>query len=501
MGYLLTFDVGTTSMKCCVFDSSLSVKAKSAVEYSLQTSDSHIVETNPAIYWEGLCSCIHMIKDQVIDLTEVEACAITTQGETMVLLGEDGNPFMPAIVWLDDRGSIQAERLARSHAFADYYRRTGMPEITGATPLAKLAMLFEDAQTQENIWKVMLLEDYLVFKLTGSVVTEHSLVSSTGYYDILKHDYCQDYLEYIGVKKDLLPEILPCGTVAGYVAEAASTATNLPRGTAVVVTAMDQICSAIGAGNVRPGVVTETTGTCLTLAATVQQPTALNNSSIQYYTHYDGNYLAIAYNTTAAIILKWLKDTFISQTEDCKASALNPYDYMSELAKNVPAGAEGLMLLPHFAGKLMPDYAPNVRGCFYGLALNTKQEHFVRAAMEGIAFMLRENLEALQQAGIYPKQVRSLGGGAKDPVLSQIKASVNAIEFVTTSEQESTSLGSAMLAAKALGWCEDLYALSQQVVKFHGIIQPNAEETKVYNSIYPQYLELDKLLSNYSRHG
>ncbi len=494
MDIILTFDVGTTSMKCCAFDTDFNLIDSSTAEYALDTRGEHIVEADPLIYWDGMCKSIKKLFSGNVSKENVVACGITTQGETSIVLDRHGDPLRPAIVWLDDRAESEAAFLSENISAEKFYKTTGMPEIGGALPLAKLKMVLSDKNTGGKVSKVLLLEDYLVYKLTGVISTEHSLICSTGYYNITARRYCDEFLNLAGASADLLPEVMPCGSIAGTVTDSAARDTSLPAGIPVVLTAMDQTSSAIGAGNIESGIVTETTGTCLTVAATADKPDFNTGVALQYYTHYNGKYLALAYNATAAIIMKWFKDEFIAATDGCRNSSLNAYDYMSSLASEIAPGSDGLIMLPHFAGKAMPDFCPDVRGCFYGVSINTKKGHFIRAIMEGVSYMLRENLESFKKAGIAIHEIRSLGGGARDAEWSKIKASVTGSTLITTDNKESTSLGAAILCANALGLGE-VPILVMRAVKLKDSYTPNVKDAEIYGKLYEKYLKLDRAIT------
>ena len=495
MKTILTFDVGTTSMKCCAFDENLRLIASSTAEYSLNTQGAHIVEADPEIYWNGMCKNIRRLVDNGLNPHDIVVCGITTQGETSILLDRHGKPLRPAIVWLDDRAGDQAAFLASNIDKTDFYRTTGLTEIGGALPLAKLRWLNAQDDVRGKVAKILLLEDYLIYRLTGEIKTEHSIICSTGYYDIQTHTYREDYLRLADATASILPEVFPCGSIAGTVTKSASEQCLIPQGTPVAVTAMDQTASAIGAGNVMPGDVTETTGTCLTLAATTEKADCTTSAPIQYYTHYDGRYLALAYNATAAIITKWFKDEFIADTAEFCSSGKNPYTYMSELAETISAGSDGLIMLPHFAGKAMPNYSPNVRGCFYGVSLHTGKAHFIRAIMEGVSFMLRENLESFEKAGIFVNDICSLGGGSKDNLWCEIKASVTQKTLHTMQMEESTSLGAAILCAKAIGMTQDVAALARSTAKTKTTYHPDPNLIDTYTDFYRKYLALDRVVT------
>ena len=496
MSVILTFDVGTTAMKCCVFDQNFHMLNSITTEYELNTPEDHIVEVNPAVYWQGLCASTNALFSNGLNPEDIAAVGITTQGETTIVLDETGTPVMPAIVWLDDRADSEAATLTERIGNDRLYRTTGLPSLNGAVPLAKLKWIMDRPDLKARTHKILLLEDYLIYKLTGRFVTEHSLICSTGYYNIMEARYEDEFLAMAGADRNILPEVLPCGSTAGPVTKTASGETGLLPGTPVVCTAMDQTASAIGAGNITPGTVSETTGTCLTVVATTEKPDFSVTVPLQYYTHYNGKYLALAYNPTAAIIMKWFKDQFISDTEACRTSGLNPYTYMGQLAAAVPPGSDGLFHLPHFTGKAMPQSCPDMRGCFFGLGLGATKGHFIRAIMEGVSYMLRENLDVFRAAGISVAQIRALGGGSRDKLWCTIKSNVTGCELLTCDNEESTSLGAGILAAQAVGW-GDVPVLCAKAVELKDSYIPSTVDQTVYEKLYQDYLRLDSMTTEF----
>ena len=295
MSILISFDVGTTAMKCCAFSDRLELVASSSFEYQLTTRGAREVEADPGLYFRGLVSCLKEIF-AAVDASEVAAVGITSQGETLIPLDRMGSPVGPAIVWLDTRAADEASALLAELGTEYFYQTTGLSSISGAAPVAKLKWLFSRPGMREKVAKVLLVEDYLVYRLTGVFAAEPALVCSTLWYDIRKGVYDPVILKAAGIPEAVLPELRPCGSVAGHVTPFVAALTGLPAGTPVVLTAMDQTAAAVGAGNLGAGSVTETTGTCLTVMAAVSEPdlSVLTPSSLQYYVHWDGSYLALA---------------------------------------------------------------------------------------------------------------------------------------------------------------------------------------------------------------
>lgn len=246
MELILTLDVGTTSVKACLFDRRLRQTALTSREYALRTHGV-CAEAEPQIYLDAAAQCILSLPAEA--RARVCAVALTTQGETLICVDRQGRALRPAIVWLDSRAEAQAARLAAVLDRQRFYERTGLPELSGALPLAKLLWLRE---REPEIWartdKFLLLEDYLMLWLTGRAVTEKSLLTSTGYFDLQSDDYWDEALALAELDRTRLPQALACGSVVGPVLPELAETLGLPASACVVTGAMDQTAAALAAG-------------------------------------------------------------------------------------------------------------------------------------------------------------------------------------------------------------------------------------------------------------
>ncbi len=491
----LTFDVGTTAMKCVLFDADLSKLAQTGREYSLLTPSPDRVEIDPRTYWDVFLSCLEEIGAK-FDLKEVATLTFTTQGETLIAADASLTPLSNAIVWIDARASEEAERIAGALSEADFYALTGLPSINGALPLAKLLWIKKNLpDVYEKTHKFLLLEDYLIARLTGRCVSEKSLLSSTGWFDVHKETYLSPLLESLGLDEDKLPPILPCGVPAGTVCESAAKASGLSTGTTVTTGAMDQVCSAIGAGNVKSGIVTETTGTALVVGATAPEADPSCPGRITVYKHFDGSFLYMPYCNTAGIVLKWFKDNFLEElTARARTENKGVYALVDELAATSSPGSNGVTMLTHFAGKPAPGAIDGAKGVIFGLSLATKKKDVARALLEGVAYMLNEALLSLENAGVKVGEVRSLGGGSYSPLWGQIKADVCNKPFLRMKEAESTSLGAAVLGRCALDRSTDPHSLALSLASPRATFSPDGENRAVYEAGYRRYLSLYRAL-------
>lgn len=495
MDYFLTFDIGTTSVKACVFDEALKMRGYASDEYLLIANKPGYVELEPETYWQAV---VHGAKSAMqragIDPKGVVSISVTTQGETFIPIGRDGAALRNAVVWLDERAGKQAKALAEFFGAARFYRETGLPELSGYTPISKLVWLREnEPEIYEKTWKFLLLEDYILFRLTGRCVTEKALACSTGWFHFSSDGYWREMLDAAQIDMGKLPELLECGSVvSGGVLPQVQEALGLSENVKVVTGAMDQTAGALGAGNVAPGLITETTGTALCIAATLDRPDLDDPSRVTVYRHIErGRFLMIPISMSAGMFLKWFKDNFCElESQQAKQEGRSVYELFDEIVEKTEPGANGLIAYPYLSGSLQPHNDPAVRGVFFGMGLDTKKAHFLRAIFESIAFLLRENIELVERVnGIQVREIRSLGGGSKSGVWRQIKADVMQLPIGALAESECTSLGAAILAAVALGYYPDAAsaACANRIVEWK---RPDASLAALYESAYKKYSEL-----------
>jgi xylulokinase len=445
--------------------------------------------------------CLRYFREEKgIDTRLVRHIVITTQGETLIPIGAQGDILGKAIVWLDSRAAIEAKELARQFSEADVYAKTGLPGMDGYLPIAKLSNVKKRQRAlYDQAHKFLLLEDFLIWQLTGEIVTEKSLISSTGYYDIADDRLWNEVLEAAGIDLALIPEVTESGRIVGKVKGEMAEALQVSPDAAVVTGAMDQTSGAVGCGNIREGVAHETTGTAMVIAATLDHPDFHDENRITLYKHaIPGKYLLIPICRTAAIIQKWFKEQFCGEEEKrALEKGVSVYDLMSGMAKESKPNSDGMIMVPYFNGSAAPEIIEGAQGMFFGLGLSTTKNDFIRSIPEGLSFMLRENLEMFDRMGIRTTSVRSLGGVSKNPFWSQVKADVTGRRIVTSPGLDSTAFGAACFAAVAAGYYKSL----GEAVSVYNVLRafdPDEENKKLYDIKYKRYQSMIGHIKNKS---
>jgi sugar (pentulose or hexulose) kinase len=501
MTLLLSIDAGTTSVKAGVFTPNGECLAVERYEYQLENPAPEYTELDPEIYWQA---CLHVIRQALerprLDPVQIAAITVSSQGETLITLDRHGAPLHPAIVWLDNR-ALQESRWLEEQIGSSCYHFTGIPDVSPTWTACKILWLKNNSPTiYSRVNKFLLVQDWLVYRLTGQYVTDGSISCTSLLYDINANRWWSHILEILELPESRLCEINQPGAVVGLLSDQAAMQSGLAAGTPVVLGGMDQAVGAIGAGNIRPGIISETTGGALVMQISIPRPDLDPNRRIPVNLHsVPGLYLFEPVCPTAGMALKWFRDVFGgAEIEAAKSQGIDVYDLLTSLAATIPPGAEGLLMLPHLSGVLTPTYNSEARGVFCGFTLAHQKGHFVRAILEAVAFILRRNLDVAIASGINASEIRTSGGGARSALWNQIKADVCGIPVISLATEEAALLGDAILGGTAVKIFDSLEDGVHRMVALSGRTEPSLNQD-LYNDIYARYCDLDDTLDPFFR--
>lgn len=431
--YTCGIDLGSTAVKAALFDSKGTLCGEGSCEFLLETPRPEFVELEPERYWSATCEAVRKaLKSAGAAPSQVVSVGLTGQAETLILLDEKNVPVRKAIVWLDNRAVDEAAELEERFGLQELIAMSGQTAMLPCWPAPKLLWVRNhEPENFARIRKVLMVEDFVAWKLSGEFHTHPGLLPSTLYYDMRTGKWAEQILEYIGIPQSAMPEL------SGH-----AVARELLPGAVVTVAPMDHICGHLGSGGAQ-GLVTECTGGSLALCAMTDKFLLDPQLRISTYLGWQkGEYALLPWAPTAGMMMKKFRDEF---------SGGMSYRQLDEAASAVAPGSDGLILLPHLAGSVSPVAAPHARGAVKGLTLAHTRGHFARAIMESVAYLLKDNANALTELGMELKTVRALGGGAKSPLWAQIKADVLNLPLSVGSCDEPVALGSAILSAVDAG--------------------------------------------------
>lgn len=496
-GQILSIDIGTTSLKTAIFTFAGEKAASAIREYALLTPGVSFVEAPCRIYMDSIRACLSDMAETA-PLREIRTVGFSVQGETLIFLDQNGTPVRDAIVWMDNRAGEQARKLKARFGDDECYRVTGQVSFEACWPVSKVMWVRErEPETYARVRHILLLEDYILYLLTGRFVSECSLLCSTEYWDIRTKRYWGELLDFAGIDPSFLPEIVEPGQSLGLILPRMAEELGLPPDVRICSGCLDQAAAAVGVGNIRPGIVSENIGAALAICAPtgrlLYDPGRI--MPVHYFAVPD-TYMMHSF-TTGGMCLRWFRDCFCQREKEVQAATgLDSYDLMDLEAARVPPGCDRLLALPHLQGSMAPDVNLNAKGVFYGVTLKHTRAHFIRSIMESLGYVIRRNLEAISDMGLCIGQLRTMGGGSKSDLWNQIKADITGRELTLTGySQDTACLGAAILAGTAFGAFPDIGTAVSSMVHTEKVYHPNVGDRAVYERQYRKFNILFSALS------
>jgi len=325
-------------------------------------------------------------------------------------------------------------------------------------------------------------KDWLRLRMTGEVATEPSDASGTLLYNVVSDNWALEAISALNLRSDWLPKIIPSSAIAGYLTTIASEHLGLRVGLPVIAGAADTAAAALGNGLLEPGLVQLTIGTGAQIITPRSQPIIDPHGRTHLYRAAVPNqWYTLAAMQNAGLALEWVRGILGLSWQEVYTKAFS-----------VPPGCEGLTFLPYLTGERTPHLDPYVRGAWVGLGLHHTQAHLMRAALEGVAFALRQGFEALEATGFKATELRLAGGGTAEMPWKQLLTDVLRIPLYATTVAAASARGAALLAGIGIGIYADANDTSKLAAKptlaaTPQSVDPTLEEAWMrYQSLYPQ---------------
>lgn len=437
----ISIDLGTTNIKVAAYGDALEELAIEAENVNY-IGGGIFIEFDPQEYFHIVKNTLIRCCKKVFSTTPfpINQIILTGQAESLILVDKDMNPLRNGISWLDMRSSEECKEL-KAHFDSDLcYKTTGQPEIIPTWPITKILWVKKnEPEVFARVEKFLLLKDYIHYQLTGSLAGEFSIYNFSHYFDITQKKYWEEILAYCGVDSSQLPPLVePCSIVSNITPQLAedlhlNTTTRINLGT------LDHFAGMIGTGNITEGIISESTGTVLSIATMVTNATFSKSKVPCHYGPFKNSYVLLPVCESGGVSLEWYKKQFMA---DVSYASMN-----KKLSKR--ALPNELIFLPYITGVNAPDFNSNAKGVFYGAQLKHDKFDFAYAVMEGIAHLLKINIDYIQRAGYPVGRIISTGGGARSDLWSQIKANITGYEVAIPSNEEAACLGAAIIGAVA----------------------------------------------------
>ena len=499
---LLGIDIGISGCKAVAFSPAGEMLAQAYREYPLYQPQPGWLELNPAEVWAAvktvICEVTAALAQMAIE--PVQALGISTHGESVVPLDEQGRPLCGFITSIDTRASQQAhwwaEQLGRERIFAI----TGMP-LHPMYTVNKLMWLREyDPATFRAAQRFVCMADFIFTRLGLPPTMDYSLAGRTMAFDVSSLTWSAEILALAHLDERQLSRTAPAGTVVGEIAPDVARELGLARGAVAVTGGHDQPSGGLGCGAIAEGIVMDSTGTveCLGVASpklTLDRSLLDSNLPIAAHT-VTGMYFVLGWSSAGGALLRWFRDNFgEAEREEAASTGQSVYDLI--LAQAAP-GPSPVLIQPHFVGSGTPQMDPASKGAILGLDLSTTRAQIIKGILDGVTYEVKLSMDAMEAAGIAVHELRAFGGGSRSKLWLQTKADILGKRVVAMDVTEAPCLGVAIQAGAATGVFPSVTAGVAQMLRPGHPFEPDMtmharylERMALFEQIYPALKELN----------
>ncbi|MCP2163873.1 xylulokinase [Goodfellowiella coeruleoviolacea] len=481
---IIAHDLGTTGDKASLHTDDGRLVAAVTQSYDTHFGPGGVAEQNPDDWWTAVGTATRRLLEHTgTPAHQVRAVGFSGQMMGAVLLDAAHRPVRPALIWADHRSAAQADALNTALGEQAAYRLLGH-RVHPTYSLTKVCWVREhEPAVFARVAHVCLAKDYVVHRLTGTLVTDPSDASSTNAYDQAAGTWSAEVLAAAGLDPALFPPIVPATTVVGPLLASAAEATGLVAGTPVVLGGGDGPLAALGAGVLDPtdGAYTylgSSSWVSVSAAAPLHDP-GMRTMTFDHVV--PGRYVPTATMQAGGASLEWAADVLRPGREPGRFTDL------TRAAAEVDTA--GLYFLPHLLGERSPYWNAAAAGGFVGLARHHTQAHLTRAVLEGVAFNLATCVRAFREAGHPVDRVDAIGGGAASDLWLQVLADVwGATVRRRSIVEEANSLGAAVTAAVGAGLVDD-FAVARQLSEVTAEFTPDADRHRDYQRRHEVFLD------------
>lgn len=483
---VIGIDSSTTATKAIAWDRHGNFVAEGRAAIPLLNPIANHFEQNAEDWWSSTCHALTALTEK-IEPQHVAGVAIANQRETFVPLLKNGSPARPGMVWLDNRAIENVEKFCDIFGAEKIHQISGKPK--DVTPVIyRLAWMKEhESEIYNQVDQFAEVHSFLVEKLTNVRKTSWGSSDPMGMFEIEKKIWSSEVLAMLELRQEQFPQSCPPGTLLGTVTLEASKNTGLPVDLPVFAGGGDGQAAGLGMN-------------CLSSQrAYLNLGTAVVSGVYSKDYYYDlawrtmsslsaDGYILETCLRSGTFILDWYFDQFFSESQDRG----RVFQELESQASQLPIGSEGLVVLPYWEGAMTPHWDMKARGCIVGLSGSHSKYHIYRAILESIAMeqaICTQKIEAATKIEV--QEYVLIGGGASSDLWCQIIADATGKTVLRSTTIEASSLGVAIIVAKACGWYATFQEAAENMTGEIVAISPHEkrhqkflEWMKTYDEIY-----------------
>jgi xylulokinase len=481
---VIILNMGLKSIRSAVFTSGGSLLSFAARPLETSLND-EILTQDPVEWWEKAADVVRESLSGLRGIT-VDYISVTSSSSCLVYVDSDGHHLDKCIMVSDKRAKAEARELEELALFEPVRKETHM----NADPSLMLPKILWVRNHQPELYartyKFLSPNDYLIGRMTGRYVTDY-FNAQKYHYLMDKQTYPTNLLAELGISPDLLPEIVPPGSLAGELIDSVSRELGIPKQAKpvkVIVSSYDAICSFFGSGVTEEGDASDVSGTVTVFRVLSKRDDLQPSNKIFPMSFRDwGVNVVGGSNNLGGGLIEWVKQCYYHNEP-------YPYEILEKDARESSIGAGGLIFLPYLLGERAPLWDPDARGAFWGIERFHTRREMTRAVLESTGFIALDMLRSIEETGLTVGDIRFSGGLSRLNLVSQIKADVTGRKILVLSEFETTSVGAAILALVGQKVIPDWKEAVDRFVSVRMVIHPDRKNHEKYREIFKLYKEL-----------
>ncbi|MDU1114858.1 MAG: autoinducer-2 kinase [Clostridium butyricum] len=492
--YLMAIDAGTGSVRAILFDFEGNQISCVQEEWTHEEDPRWpgSMNFNWINNWNISCNCIrNVIEKAKIDPKEIASISTTCMREGIVLYDKYGKEIW-ACANVDARSNDEVSELIEKYPQLEKeaYKDSGQTFALDSIPRI-LWVKNKMPDLYKKVSKVGMFNDWLIYKLTGNLAVEPSNGSTTGIMSLTKRSWNPSIMKKCGLKDDIFPPILECGSKAGFVSKKAADETNLAEGTTVVVGGGDAQLGCIGVGVTNPNEAAIFGGSFWQYELNTDIVKADPDCRVRINCHAVPNlwqYEVLAFKP--GLVMRWYRDSFCQfEKQEAEKTGRDVYDIMNERAAKIPAGSYDMMCT--FSDVMNFISWKHASPTFTNFELDSEKFNcytFYRAILENTAMIAKGNIDLVKKfTGSVPTSIVFAGGASKSPLWCQILSDVINLPIRVPVVKEATGLGAAILAGYGAGIYSDIAQTAKKLVRWEKTYIPNVENHALYENIYKRW--------------
>ena len=472
-------------MKVVVSTLEGAIEGIGTAEYPILTPAPDYAEQDPEAWWRAATSAVRQALQEA-GKPEVLGIGFSGQMHGFVAVDNEQRPLRPAIIWADQRSAPLLSEIRERVGTNLLSTTCGTAPAAGFLISSLLWLQKQEPETLDRTQALLMPKDYLRLKMTGEIGTDASDAAASGIFNVRERTWADEVIERLQFPKSIFPKVHPSAQIIGTLGAAAANELGLTAGIPVSVGCADQPAQAVGNGLIDPPLGSVTIGTGGQAFAPLATPLMDPQLRLHTFCHApEARWYLLGAMLSAGMALRWLRAILGSERWS--------YAEMDKAAAGVDPGSEGLVFLPYLVGERSPLMDPRAKGTFVGLTLRHGSGHMIRALLEGVAFAMRQIIDAMAECGAELNRLVASGNGLASPLWRQILADVLNRRLYQGKDKhaaERAGVGAALISGIGVGRI-DGYAEAQRFAPtFDTLTAPDPRHVEVYELHYRRFVDL-----------